>query len=288
MAHLSRRNFLTRLAAGAAGAAVLPVGSLGAVAADPAGAGRYKKAVKFQMVRGAMSVREKFEMLSELGFEGTEIHVTAKLDRDEVKAASEATGVRVHGFLNSSNPDLKAAIDSAKFYGGDSVLVVAGRVDKGRRYDQVYREQQDRLRTALPYAEEQGVRLLVENVWNNFLLSPLEMARFIDELESPAAGVYFDVGNVLRYGWPEHWIRVLGPRIGKLDVKEFSRKKMETEGLREGFDVEIGDGDCDWPVVRAALAEAGYTSGWATAEVPGGGRDRLAEIKRRMDAALGP
>jgi hexulose-6-phosphate isomerase len=285
---LSRRSLLKQFAAGAAAAAVLPTDGLAAAPTEPAGAARYKKAVKFQMVQGEMSVREKFELLAELGFEGTEIHVTAKLDRDQVKQASEATGVRVHGFLNSSKPDLKSAIDAAKFYGGDSVLVVAGRVDKKHSYDQVYREQQDRLRAALPYAQEQGIKLLVENVWNNFLLSPLEMARFIDELESPAAGVYFDAGNILRYGWPEHWIRVLGPRIGKIDVKEFSRKKMENEGLKKGFDIEIGDGDCDWPAVRTALAEVGYTSGWATAEVPGGGRDRLAEIKRRMDAVLGP
>lgn len=284
-AHFPRRAFLRQLAAGAA-ACALPAAGL--QAGEPAGEGRYKKAVKFRMVQGEMPVGEKFELLAELGFEGTEIHVSEKLDRDEVKAASEATGVRIHGFLNSSNPDLKSAIDAAKFYGGDSVLVVAGRVDKKHSYDQVYREQQDRLRAALPYAREQGIRLLVENVWNNFLLSPLEMARFIDELESPNVGVYFDVGNICRYGWPEHWIRVLGSRIGKIDVKEFSRKKMDTEGPKKGLDVEIGDGDCDWPAVRAALAEVGYTSGWATAEVPGGGRERLAEIKRRMDVVLGP
>lgn len=278
----SRRTLLKQLAAGAA-AVALPA----ALQAVPPEQGRYRKAVKFRMVQGDMSVREKFELLAELGFEGTEIHVTEKLDRDEAKQASEATGVRIHGFLNSSKPDLTGAIDAAKFYGGDSVLVVAGRVDKGHPYDHVYKEQQDRLRAALPYAEQQGIRLLVENVWNNFLLSPLEMARFIDELESPAIGVYFDVGNIVRYGWPEHWIRVLRHRIGKLDVKEFSRKKMEMEGPKKGLDVEIGDGDCDWPAVRAALAEVGYTSGWATAEVPGGGRDRLAEIKRRMDAVLG-
>jgi L-ribulose-5-phosphate 3-epimerase len=138
----------------------------------------------------------------------------------------------------------------------------------------------------LPYAEQQGIKLLVENVWNNFLLSPLEMARFVDEFDSPAIGCYFDIGNVVRFGWPEHWIRILGPRIVKLDIKEYSREKQLNEGLWKGFDVEIGEGDCNWPAVRAALADIDYTSGWATAEVPGGDRKRLADIARRMDDVL--
>ena len=83
---------------------------------------------------------------------------------------------------------------------------------------------------------------LFENVWNNFLLSPLEFARYIDEFESPWVGAYFDVGNIVNYGWPEHWIRTLGKRIGKLDIKEFSRKRRNDEGLWKGFGVKIGDG----------------------------------------------
>jgi hexulose-6-phosphate isomerase len=247
---------------------------------------RIRKAVKYAMIAEDLSVLDKFKLLADLGFEGTEIHVTTEVDRRQVRAAIEATGVVVHGFLNSSLPDLKHAIDSAKYYGATSVLVVAGVVNEDNPYDRVYREQQQRLREALPYAAEQGIKLLVENVWNNFLLSPLEMARFIDELDSPAIGCYFDIGNVVRFGWPEHWIRILGPRIVKLDVKEYSREKQLNEGLWKGFEVEIGEGDCNWPAVRAALADIGYTSGWATAEVPGGDRKRLADIARRMDDVL--
>jgi hexulose-6-phosphate isomerase len=247
---------------------------------------RIRKAVKYHMIQEDLSVLDKFKLLADLGFDGTEIHVTTKIDREEVRKAIDATGVRVHGFLNSDKPDLVHAIDSAKFYGGTSVLVVAGRVNKENAYDQVYRQQQDRIRAALPYAEKQGIQLLIENVWNNFLLSPLEMARFVDELGSPAVGVYFDVGNVVRFGWPEQWIRILGTRIGKLDIKEYSREKQMEEGLRKGFAVEIGEGDCDWPAVRKALQDIGYRSGWATAEVPGGDRQRLAEIAARMDRVL--
>jgi hexulose-6-phosphate isomerase len=119
-------------------------------------------------------------------------------------------------------------------------------------------------------------------VWNNFLLSPIEFARYIDEFESPWVGAYFDVGNIVRYGWPEHWIRTLGKRILKLDIKEFSRAKADDEGTRKGFKVELLEGDCDWPAVMAALREIGY-EGWGSAEVPGGGPDRLREISQRMD-----
>jgi len=231
-------------------------------------------------------VLDKFKMLKDLGFDGTEIHYRSKVDPKEVRRAIDATGVQVHGFLNSSRDELKDSIDQAKYYGGTSVLVVAGRVDDKHPYDAVYQQQQAKLRKHLPYAEQQGIKLLVENVWNNFLLSPLEMARFIDELESPAAGVYFDVGNVVRFGWPEQWIRILGPRIVKLDIKEYSRKKQVDEGLWKGFQVEITEGDCNWPEVRKALNETGFKQGWATAEVKGGGRQRLQDISERMDRAL--
>lgn len=281
---ISRRGFLGGLSAAAATSAL--AGSMTEALAVEKPAPRIKKAVKYQMIQEDLSVLDKFKLLADLGFDGTEIHVTTKVDRNEVREAIEATGVVVHGFLNSSKPDLKYAVDSAKFYGATSVLVVAGQVNKQNPYDKVYREQHDRIKAALPYAEKQGIKLLIENVWNNFLLSPLEMARFIDELDSPAVGSYFDIGNVVRFGWPDQWIRILGKRIGKLDVKAYSRKLQKEEGLWKGFNVEIGEGDCDWPAVRAALADIGYTSGWATAEVRGGDRRRLADIAERMDKAL--
>ncbi|QDU64315.1 Xylose isomerase-like TIM barrel [Planctomycetes bacterium Pan216] len=282
--HLVRREFLHGVAATAL------LGSLGApntrasVSGEP---GRIKKAVKYHMIKEDLPVLDKFRLLADLGFDGTEIHVTTTIDRDEARRASEVTGVAIHGFLNSSKPDLAYAIETAAFYGATSVLVVAGRVDQEHPYDRVYREQQDRIRAALPQAEREGIKLLVENVWNNFLLSPLEMARFLDEFDSPSVGAYFDVGNVVRFGWPDQWIRILGDRVVKLDIKEYSRRKQVSEGLRKGFNVEIGEGDCDWSAVRRALVDIGYTSGWATAEVPGGDRRRLADIAARMDRVLG-
>jgi hexulose-6-phosphate isomerase len=134
----------------------------------------------------------------------------------------------------------------------------------------------------LPLAGELGIRIAFENVWNSFLLSPLEAARYVDELDSPLVGWYFDVGNVVNYGWPEQWVRILNKRIFKLDIKEFSRAKRDSEGLWKGFGVKLLEGDCDWPAVMAALDEIGYR-GWATAEVAGGDEPRLRDIADRMD-----
>lgn len=267
--------------------AAVPV--LAAAAGSPACAGsntgRITKAIKFQNIAEDLSIVDKFKLLKDLGFDGVEVRTRDKLEPKALIDARDKTGLPIHGVIHSDAPDLEGAIDLAKLLGGDSVLVVAGRVNEKNRYDQVYREQQARIRPALPHAEKQGVRLLVENVWNNFLLSPLEMARFLDEFESPWIGAYFDIGNVVRFGWPEQWIRILGKRIHKLDIKEYSRKIQLNEGLRKGFNVEIGDGDVDWAEVRKALAEIGY-SGWATAEVGNGDRKRLADIGRRMDKVL--
>lgn len=283
----SRRRFLRASAASLATGCGLVGGRWNTAA--PAGefAGTIRKAVKYHMVEGdGLTVLDKFRLLQELGFDGVEIRTRDRVDVQEALAARDQSGLPIHGVINSDSPEIREAIDLARTFGGSSVLVVAGRVRKDSSYDDNYRLWSARLKEHAPYAEQQGIRLLVENVWNNFLLSPLEMARFIDEIESPAVGVYFDVGNVVRYGWPEQWIRILGKRIGKLDIKEYSRTIEQDEGVRKGFGVEIGDGDVDYPAVRRALAEIGY-QGWATAEVPGGDRERLAEIARRMDVALG-
>ncbi len=276
----NRREFLAATGGIAAGLAIQT-----STQAAGANAGKIKKAVKYHMIAGDLSDFDKLRMLKDLGYDGVEARTKDKIDKKALRLASEKTGVRVHGVINSSNPDIKTAVDLAKYFDGSSVLVVAGRVNAQSPYDQVYRETQARYREAAPYAEKQGIKLLVENVWNNFLLSPLEMARYIDEINNPAMGVYFDVGNVVRYGWPEQWIRILGKRIGKLDIKEYSRDKQKNEGLWKGFQVEIGDGDCNWREVGKALKEIGY-SGWATAEVPGGDRKRLADIAERMNGAL--
>lgn len=278
---ITRRTFIKGTAIAAAGVVA------GETSSARAGelTGRIKKAVKYNMIRGDLSVHEKMALVKKLGFKGVEPGVGDKVDQAELKEAAGAAGITIHGVVNGSVEDILRAVDQARFYGASSVLLVAGRVNEGMSYAKNYRETQAVIRAAIPYASEKDVMLLVENVWNNFLLSPLEMARYIDEFESENVGVYFDIGNVVRMGWPEHWIQTLGSRIKKLDVKEYSRDKQNDEGLWKGFDVKIGEGSVDWAAVRAELKGIDY-KGWATAEVSGGEEERLADISKRMDRVL--
>ena len=128
-----------------------------------------------------------------------------------------------------------------------------------------YERSQAEIRKAIPLAEELGVKIAIENVWNHFLLSPLEAARYVDEFKSDAVGWHFDVGNIIASGWPEQWIDILGKRIQKLHIKEYSRAKRDKEGLWKGFQVDYLEGDNNWPVVMKALDDIGYR-GWAIAE----------------------
>ncbi|MBP7937044.1 MAG: sugar phosphate isomerase/epimerase [Phycisphaerae bacterium] len=262
-----------------------------------------RKAVKIGMTPGNLPLIERFGMLKELGFDGVELDSPNTFEAREVLDARDRSGLPIHGVVDSvhwnlplSHPDAKvrqqgldgliAAIRDAKAYDAASVLLVPATVDKLMTYDAAYKRSQEEIRKVIPLASELGVVIALENVWNNFLLSPLEAARYVDEFNSPAVRFYFDVGNVVRLGWPEQWIRILGKRILKIDVKEFSRKKMNEQGLGKGFDVELMEGDCDWPAVMKALREIGF-SGWFTAEVPGGGRERLKAIAARMDRIIG-
>jgi hexulose-6-phosphate isomerase len=241
-----------------------------------------------------------------LGYDGVEMDSPSDLDINEVIDASRETGLPIHGVVDSvhwskpfSHPDaavraegvraLETAIRDCRALEGSTVLVVPGVVNRDVSYADAYTRSQGEIRKVLPLAKELGITIAFENVWNNFLLSPLEAARYVDEFESEQVKWYFDVGNIVRYGWPAQWIRTLGPRIAKLDIKEYSRKKANEEGVWKGFEVEIGDPPadegCDWPGVRQALREIGYT-GCATAEVGGGGRERLADIRRRMRQVL--
>jgi L-ribulose-5-phosphate 3-epimerase len=298
---LDRRRFVQSAGTTLAAAGALSSGAFSApasLAAEPAKT--MKKAVKWGMIQLDGSVLDKFKLLKELGYDGVELDAPSSLNKEEVLRARDATGLPIHGVVDSvhwndtlSHPDadvrargvkaLQQALRDSKAYGGTTVLLVPGKLERGRvSYADVYKRSQEEVRKALPLAEELNIKIAIENVWNDFLLSPIEEARYLDEFESAYVGAYFDVGNVLRYGYPEDWIRVLGKRILKVDIKEFSLKKMREEGLGKGFGVELLEGDNDWPAVMTAFREIGY-QGWATAEIPGGGRERLAKIAKLMD-----
>jgi L-ribulose-5-phosphate 3-epimerase len=292
----SRRGFL-KAAACAAGTPLALTEVLGPQL--PARGRPCKKAVKLGMVRAGDTLLQKFELLKQLGFDGVELDSPNGLDRAEVLDARDQTGLVIHGVVDSvhwskplSDPDesvrragtaaLVTALRDAKAYGASSVLLVPAVVNKAVSYRSAYERSVACIREVLPLAAELEIHIALENVWNNFLLSPLELCRYIDEFESPWIGSYFDVGNVVRFAWPEHWIEALGPRILKVDVKEYSRQKQNDEGLWKGFAVELHEGDCDWPSVMKAFDAIDY-AGWFTAEIPGGGEDRLRDIAARMD-----
>jgi hexulose-6-phosphate isomerase len=263
--------------------------------ADAINAGRIYTSVKWGMIADPGTVLDKFQLCKDIGFDGMElISPTEGFSTAEVLEAARQTQLPVHGVvdtkhweirLSSPNPEertkgvaiLEQALRDCQACGGFSVLLVPGRVNGTEEsHEQVWDRSIEEIRKVLPVASHLGVRVLIENVWNGFCETPEQLRDYVDEIASPWVGVYFDIGNVRKFGPSEDWIRVLGKRIVKLDVKDWSASS--------GF-CKIGDGDVNWPEVRKALAEIEFT-GWCTAEVEGGGREQLTDIKNRMNRVL--
>ena len=229
--------------------------------------------------KSSLTWLEKFKLLKEAGFDGAE--PPSHLDQKEILKARDESGLSIASVVSGAHTrslsapapsirqrgvdGLKQALRDANAYGAKSVLCVAGVVDENVSYADAWNRTRDGIEKCIPLAEQLAVKIAVENVWNNFLLSPLECARYVDEFKSPAVGWHFDIGNVISIGWPEQWIRILGKRIQQVHIKEFSRKKMNEEGLRKGFAVEYLEGENDWPAVMRALDDIGY-DGWCIVE----------------------
>jgi L-ribulose-5-phosphate 3-epimerase len=296
MDRIERRRFLrTAVATATASSAWLGSGSPSIGAAEPS-RNRWKKAFMLGSVTEG-SPLAAFRLLKESGFEGVELISPNRMDRRAVLEARDQTGLVIHGVSGSrhwrdtlSDPDPKvvergmAAIrqefDDCRAYGGTTVLVVPAVVNKAVGYRDAYTRSQAAIRKLIPEAEKHGVKIAIEEVWNKFLLSPIEFARYIDEFESPWVGAYFDVGNVVEYGYPEEWIRELGKRILKVHIKEYAKANRFRYRLGEGKEI-------DWAAVRSALIAAGY-DGWITAEVPFGDLEQMKDVVARMDRLLLP
>lgn len=250
-------------------------------------AGKIRKSLKWNMVklRDEQSLAETFKKLKECGYEGLEPSLDDVGDKaDEWIAASQESGLILDGTVAARTEDLTDGIDLTKRLGGDSMLVVA-RYDQKQPIQPQWDRARDQLREFAPHAQAQGVSLLVENVWATYLISPFDMARFVDEVGHPAVQVHFDIGNMVRWGVPEHWAQILGTRSKKLDVKEYDLKKAMGEGMGKGFSVPLGEGSIDWKAVMDEMEKIRFT-GWAAAEVAAGDWDYLADVAKRMDRVL--
>jgi len=246
---------------------------------------------------------EKFQCVKELGFDGVEPNAPG-IDTKQLLEARDKTGLPIHGVVDSkhwktrfTDPNekvraegvahLKTAIENCKTIGGTTVLVVPGRVGKDGDYKTCWNRSVPEIKKALPLAEKLGIKIAFENVWNDFLTTAEETLRYIKEFDSELVGAYFDIGNINRYtDKPSSWIPVLGKHIMKLDIKGYSTTKAaEAKDVRKGFGVKIGAGTVDWAECVKELKKINFNS-WATAEVKGGDRARLTEIKKNMDKVL--
>ncbi len=291
------------MAGAGAAALVSPMASASQSQAKAASRVTLKKSLGFGMIKEDLSLTDKFKLIKDLGFDGVELNSPVEFKIPELLDAKAKSGIEFPSVVNKdhwamplTDPDPEVrkkiiqsvgqSLQDVKDLGGDTVLVVPGVVNEKVSYEQAYVTALSSVRELIPYAEKTGMQVALENVWNNFLLSPVEAKRFVDEINHPLIGWYFDAGNILRYGWPEHWIKTLNSRIMKLHIKEYSRELMNTKGLWEGFKVELLEGDNNWPVVMKAVSEINHKGGWLTAEVNGGDRARLKDISERMDKII--
>lgn len=288
---MGRRDFLKTTAAFTAMTAVAGAGFK--VSAAESGS-PLKKALQLGMLPKELSDADKFKLAKACGYEGIEAYPMEDLDAaKKLGDAAKAAGVRIHSLCYGgwgapmSDPDpaviekglkeIDNALRSAKAMGADAVLVVPAVVNENVRYAEAYERSQANLKKMLPLAEELQIIIAVEFVWNNFLLSPMEFARYVDEFNSPWLKAYFDTGNVVAYGWAQDWIRTLGKRIVKIHLKDFKKKERQFVNLR--------DGDVNWPEVRKALGEVGY-EGFLTPELDAGDEAYLKDLSGRIDMII--
>ncbi len=235
---------------------------------------RLHQAIMYGTIGAPGSVLEKLTLVRAAGFEGVE--PMSHMNHDEVLSARAATGLKMpsvccatHWDKPLSDPDpavreaglagLHQALRDAHLYGATSVLLVPGVVNDKVTYQQCWDRSITEIRKAIPWAKALGVRIAIEEVWNNFITKPDQAVAFLDAIDSPWVGWHFDIGNVIKYSPPEDWIPVLGKRILKFHFKEYSKTK--------GFEVQFFEGDDNWPAIMHAIDAIGYR-GWAISEQP--------------------
>lgn len=242
--------------------------------------------------------KSKFEVAKAAGFTHLEMGTAddAKEEAAIAKAASD-TGLKIHGVMNSAHwkyplnsteasdvetgmKGMRTSIRNAKAWGASTVLLVPAVVGPKTPYEAAWKKSSEKIKELLPEAEKAKVIIAVENVWNKFLLSPMEMAQYVDSFKSPYLKAYLDVGNMVLFGYPQDWVRTLGKkRIAKVHIKDFKFKNRMAEF------VDLWDGEIDWKAVHQAFTEIGY-EGIATVELRGGDAAYLADVSKRFDRIL--
>jgi len=311
---MDRRGFLQTIAGGvvigtetwvrpyeaAAGPRDRPFGVGADLRVGPADAIAVRKAVLISMLPKELSYAQRFKVARDAGFEAIEMQTIASKDEAaEIREASEKAGLRIHSVMNMDHwrfplssgdrevvdrsvAGMEASLRNAALWRADTVLLVPGVVDATTSYQDAWTRAQRVIRERLlPLARELKVIVAVEEVWNKFLLSPIEFARYVDELDSPWLKAYFDVGNVVFYGFPQDWVRTLGSRIAKVHLKDFQLDRPNGKFTWRN----IGEGDIDWLAVHKAFADVNYR-GCFTTEVNGGDAAYLRDLAGRVDRFL--
>jgi len=308
----SRRSFF---AAGAASAAAPLVGASAVQAAEdkvapiitPPEGKRILLSCKLGMIAGEadgkkLSLADRLRLAGQAGFDGVDFDQAGGVTLEQARQAVQQSGVFVHNAINhahwqqrltSADAEQRAAgrrniehcIRLSHAAGGNGVLIVVGHGNDGPA-EVVAQRCREEIEKLIPLAAALGQPILIENVWNQMFYNhdgPPEQGaeqfvEFVDSFNSPWVGMYYDIGNHWKYGQPGDWIRAFGHRCVKLDVKGFSRAGNKF--------TDIGAGDLPWDQVREALADIKFT-GWATAEVGGGGLERLTLVRQQMQKAFG-
>jgi hexulose-6-phosphate isomerase len=292
MTMTTRRAFLETAAAASALAALGP--------RPAAAAGGIKKAVLLSMLPKELPYAERFKLALDVGFEGIEIGtISDPREAEAIKDASVQTGLVIHSVMNaehwrsplsSADPavvaksvaGMETSLRNAKLWGAGVVLLVPAVVNAETGYQDAWTRSQKVIRERiLPLATELQVVVGIEEVWNKFLLSPLELNKYVDEFGSPWVRAYVDVGNMVFYGYPQDWIRTVGKRTVRVHLKDFQLDRPNGKFYWKN----LGEGDIDWPEVRKALADVGY-EGWATVEIQGGDAAYLKDVVARFDRFL--
>ena len=268
--------------------------SSNALANLPAAPLPIKKGLVLDMLPTKLSYAERMKLARDAGFEVVQAPTTPdEKEAEEIKKAADGANLRIDSVMNmdhwkyplssseatvveKSMTGMRTSLHNAKLWGSDAVLLVPAVVNAQTSYRDAWSRSQTQIRKLLPLAEGLEIVIAIEEVWNKFLLSPLEMSKYIGEFQSPWIQAWFDVGNVVLYGYPQDWIRTLGKGIAKVHLKDFKRKE-------DGYEwANLGDGDVDWEAVREAFRAIGY-AGSAIVELKGGDEAYLRDVSRRLD-----